>query len=256
MARHDDAGEIVALIRGGFAPDRVAMFIYGCGGIQRFIEDQIDAAELGVDTQFLVLEQEERLVACIEMRVLFDRLFLSYVAVDPSVRKQRCGSRLLAAAIDRLGRPEHRELSLDVFEDNSAARAWYDGLGMHDVSVTNWYDLPLPHDRTASSMTILGGLAQARLSHREYGFGQFSVTSSTGSTHPIGLLGEHVFRISAREPLEDRHTLACLTRLDPRRRILALLPANEQLGNTAPFARTRRKTSSLADVRERLAELS
>ncbi|MBS1122387.1 MAG: Acetyltransferase family, partial [Deltaproteobacteria bacterium] len=165
-AEPGDAAAIVAIIRAPFDPAVIETFIYGCSGIDRYIAATIEARDTTPDTRFFVAG--EPVSGAIEMRILPDCLFLNYIAVDGSARGQHVGTRLLRHAIDQLAHPTHARLSLDVLDSNHGARDWYAKLGMERVSRASWYTGALPHG--SSSPATIGGLPQARVCQREFGF--------------------------------------------------------------------------------------
>lgn len=256
--RPDDAAAIVALVRAGFSAELVEAFIYGCHGIERYVRGLIDERARGVDTWYAVAEAAGRVVGCIEMRELADRLCLNYVAVDEAFRAAHLGSQLLELAVCR-GRPEQRFLTLDVLEQNVVARRWYTGLGMADESSTTWYTCAIDARRgeaEGAAPARVIGLPQARIVQRELGFSLFHVACGA-TTHAVGMLGDRWFRVTSTDALTDATLAAALHRLDPRRELLALIPADAVPPPGARrLAATLRLTAPLGDVVMRLARSS
>lgn len=246
-ARREDATRIVELIRSGFAAERLEAFIYGCAGVVAFVEQLIEGAAV-VDTRFFVAERAGVVVAAIEMRRLATQLFLNYVAVAPDARRGHLGSRLLRHAIDALHDARHATIALDVFDDNAAACAWYEGLGFERERVTAWVRQPLPASAPTADLGVAAGLPQAWASVAAFGFGQLTVTCGERA-YTAGLLGPRYWRITDPAALEDPMLLETLIAIAPAREILALVTETA----AAPFARTVRLAAQLVDVRARLA---
>jgi len=224
LARPEDAGAIVEIIRRGFRPEILDRFIYGCDGVERYVRDLIRAHPV-TDTTFLVARDAGRVGGCIEMRGLPDRLFLNYVAVLPEVRAARIGSRLLATAIERCGRAGQHAMSLDVLEDNTVARGWYDRLGFTEVSETTWWTLPLLTGDEVSEEGV-PGVPQQAVCHQAFGFSSLDL-SIAGQVLRVGLLGDRWFRLTGPRHVLDERLHAALRGIDASREVLALLPAEE-----------------------------
>lgn len=223
-ARPGDAGAVVALVRAGFDAELVRAFVYGCHGVERYVREQISARDAGADTVYSVAESDEgRVVGCVEMRVLSDRLYLNYISVADGFRAARLGTRLLDYAIRRDLREGHRLLALDVLEHNAPARRWYDGLGMAHEASTIWYARPLGDGAHEGPAGLVSGLPQARVLQRELGFSQVRVTVGDRG-YDVGMLGDAWFRTTSAEAMGDPRLLAALRRVDPARELLALVP--------------------------------
>jgi GNAT superfamily N-acetyltransferase len=250
----DDAAGIVTVIRGGFAPSLLDLFIYGCPGIDRYVREQICAEAGGCDTTYDVAVRHGGIIGTIEMRALPDRLFLNYVAVAPDVRSSRLGTRLLCAAFERVARPAHRLMALDVHEDNAVALRWYDALGFVTRTTTEWFVLPLPAAASAAPGRVTGA-PQAAVCHAAFGFSRITVSTPTGS-HDVGMLGGRWFRITSRAALDNASLVAALRAVDPARRVLALLPTGTLTTRAFREARrvtaTRRLTCDIDVLRARL----
>jgi len=71
--------------------------------VERFFknEDRLDAAKLRAyfdKGDFLVLEEEDRLIACVYVERKDDRAYLGLLSVDPTQQKSGLGRRLMSAA--------------------------------------------------------------------------------------------------------------------------------------------------------------
>lgn len=255
-AREDDAAGIVKVIRDGFDPTLLRMFIYGCEGIDRYVRAQIRLRDAGCDMVYAVAYTGARIVGCVEMRRFPSELFLNYISILSDFRARRLGKSLLEFTIAASRTAGQTEMSLDVLDQNIVARAWYEKLGFTPRYATEWWDVPLPP--AAEELPFqLSGCPQAELNQETFGFSKFRLTTSIGS-YEIGRLGEEWFRVVRPEALTDPAVGTAFRRLDPSRRILALLKVEE--GTFFPpalparqVAISRRMTAGLADLMERLA---
>jgi ribosomal protein S18 acetylase RimI-like enzyme len=229
-ARVEDAGDIVEAIRRGFEPDVLGLMIYGCPGIARFVAEQIAARGLGADTSYTVAVAGGRVVACVELRHQPDGLFLNYLSVLPEARSSGIGRALLREAIASGRRAEHRRVGLDVLDRNDLARGWYERLGFRRESASDWWDVPAAGAIDAPP-ALLADYPQAQVCHQAFGFSRFTLVTP-GGRHAVGRLGAVWFRLTGPEPLSDPGVLAALARLDPGRRILAIVPEGCELPPT------------------------
>jgi len=251
-ARSSEAGRIVELVRDGFEPSRLELFIYGCHGIAKYVTAQIEL--VGGDTRFFVAERAGEIAGCVELRLFGDRLFLNYIAVTPNARRGGVARHLLAAAIAATRTVHHDRFELDVLDDNHAALAWYDELGLEARSVTRWYELAL-EPGVPTDEVVVSGFAQAMLLQRELGFSQLGLIGRA-RTASVGMLGGRWFRVTDSDVLFDRDLLARLYAIDPTRRVLALVDANVRVPERCrALAATQRRSGKLAEVVARLERL-
>jgi GNAT superfamily N-acetyltransferase len=269
QAHAEDSSGIVAVIRSGFAPEILGATVYACHGIARFIEAQIGVPTSVADTTWTVAAPASKgsgstqAIGCVELRRFPSALFLNYISVLPAFRGAGLGRKLLHAAIVAGRQNEQREMLLDVFTEDELANRWYDRLGFEDQERSEWWDLGpcSAFSRTAADQGNRSGFIaefpQASVSQREFGFSQFKVTTSDG-TSTIGRLGEKWFRLTRSQALGDPALVAVLTTLDPGRHVLAILPA----GTLPRAAKDRarligymvRKRAGMEQVVERLHE--
>lgn len=217
----NDARGIVDVARIVFAPTFLRMVVYGCDGIVDYIRDQVDAAGVGGDTTYTVGIVGARVVAYTEMHLAPDGLHLSYIAVHPEFQAKKIGTCLLREAILCTRAPSQRSFHLHVLEHNTSARRWYEGLGLRYGEVTQWWDMPLPRPACRPSAFVIG-FPQAQACQRRFGFSQFTVLTTRGE-YTVGRLGTGWFRVTDVEALHDSEFVETIARLDPRRRILAII---------------------------------
>ncbi len=216
-ASPDDSLAMAAVVRAAASPLMRETTILGGSGLDRFIRDQIASAAAN---RFLVAEVEGHIVGMSAWRYEGEELFLNHLFVHPSAQGRRVGTSLWAHGLAGLNTGAARILSLDVYEDNTRAAAWYRSLGLEPVAQRIVMAVPIPSvsptaDQTCAS-TFLG---PADHDYSQYGFSQFTL-STQRATYTIGRLGMGFFRIASSVLLEDEAALAALHRLDPRRRLL------------------------------------
>lgn len=227
-ARVEDAGGIVAAVRSGIDPDLLGTMIYGCDGIDRFVEDQIGICECGADTAYTVAAAGDTIAGCVELRLMPGELFLNYISILPGYRSSGLGRRLLAEAILAANREEARAMSLDVLDHNRRARAWYERLGFEYRQSLVWWDVDLC-GREGAPEALVCGYPQALAGQERFGFGQFRLVTPRGE-YAVGLLGRDWFRLTQPEALADSSVASALSGLGRRRRVLAVVPDTARAG--------------------------
>lgn len=255
-AEERDADAIVAIIRQGFAAERLGLFIYGCDGMARFVSYQIAAQQAGSDTVYAVADDGDRVIGCVELRIFERELFLNYIAVKRECQERGFGSRLLRAAIERVHSPRQTTMPLDVLDDNPA-RQWYARLGFTEGTATSWWDWPIAEAGERGLYYTVADFPSARTCHAVFGFGQFRLRTSAGE-YMVGLLSDRWFRVTQPTALRDPAVPVALRTIDPGRRLLALIP-EEAVPHTAGerprlLARTLRMTAPLDALIENLLE--
>jgi GNAT superfamily N-acetyltransferase len=253
-ARRGDEREIVERIREGFAPGLLDLFVYGCPGMAAFVSSQI-AAGPRCDTQYFVARSPSGLAGVVEFRLLPKQLFLNYIAIGASQRSSGLGRRLLLAATRAHARPTQEEMGLDVLEGNHVARGWYERVGFTARATTEWWSVITSHAGAPAPEVswLLRQCAQADASHDHFGFSQF-VLDNGDLAFSVGRLGSRWFRITDASALRE-DVLRVLHEIDPRRQVLALLPAGVPIPpflTTRLVTRTVRMTASVPRVTEGL----
>lgn len=227
--------------------------IYGCHGVAGFVAEQIRVQQLGGETCYAVACDGGRVVGCAEMRCQPNRLFLTYIAIQPDYRRQGLGGRLLHAAIEAAG-ADAAEFALDVFDFSDGARQWYRHLGLEQRDAFSWCQIAPTDD--APAPVRLSGYAQAQACHRDFGFSQFSLTAAD-TRYEIGRLGDQWYRLTDASALTVPGLIAAITRLSPQRDVLlvAKTSALDSSPNRASeIARSHRLAGPLATVLQRLTE--
>ena len=252
----DDADAIVDVVRSGFSPAELDLMIYGCAGVQRFVALQIERTDGGSDTRYTVaLDEERRVVGCVELRVSPSGVVLNYISVDPMRRASGVGRRMLLAALQALpGRAD--VISLDVLERNTAASGWYERLGFERRSIAEWWSFPLGDAVAANGRpaAAFSGYPQAAVCHEAFGFSQVSLATSSGS-YAVGRIGDRWLRLTDPAALSDPEVPPALRHLAVDRILLIAGPApiDAALAARATLKqRTHRMTAGLDTVRAAL----
>ena len=218
-ARIGDARDIVAAVRAGFTAQQLALFIYGCQGIQRYVEYELALPTVVSTATYLIAERDETVAGCADFRVDRESLFLNYISVLPTHRSLRIGTSLLADGIRRAANVVDR-LLLDVLEANVPALTWYRKLGLSRIGQTVWWEV-FPSDLRDDVFSV-AGWAQAQACQKAFSFSTFTVTTPSNS-YPVGRLGSDWFRLTTPGALVDGGVWAALKLIDSNRRVLALV---------------------------------
>jgi hypothetical protein len=181
------------------------------------------------DTVYLVAVYGNRLAGCAELRWAADALFLNYICTHPEARSKGLAKNILLESIRIMRTKYHREMRLDVFENNITAGRWYERLGFRHDYTTEWWDISSTNPCKSSSGKV-SGFPQASACQENYGFSMFRVLTRSGA-YSVGLMGNGWFRVTQPDILHDMEALSTLHELDGKRKILALFP--ERSGDDA-----------------------
>ncbi len=213
----DDSTTIAAIVRAASSPLMRETTILGGLGLDRFLRDQMTAKSAN---RFLVAEVEGHVVGMSAWRHEGEDLFLNHLFVHPSAQGRRVGTLLWARGMAVMARAGIHRLSVDVYEDNVRAAAWYRSLALEPVATRLLMAVPLTEgtdERSAWTSTYLGEADEA---YARYGFSQFTL-STPRTAYTIGRLGPDYFRSPA-TLLDDEAAMAALAQLDPHRRVLCI----------------------------------
>jgi ribosomal protein S18 acetylase RimI-like enzyme len=215
-----DAARIVEVVREGFDQAWLDIMIYGCAGVEHYVEAQI---RLGVAArnQYLVCRKDGAVVGVTEFRTLGDTLFWNNVAVLPAEQGSGVGATLLRAMVKRARGLGLRDLALDVLESNVKGVAAYERLGLRTTAERSYWRGTFPRGGDLGRFSI-GDHAEAEVVHARFGFSQFTVEGG-GRTWKVGRLGGGYFRLLGWECASDPELGGFLGALEPERELLALL---------------------------------
>lgn len=254
-ARVGDAAAIVAIIRDSFPPELRERIVYGCPGMQRFVEDLIRVPRPLAERRYTVAAAGQRIIGCVEVAPAGSVLMLNYIAAAQDARGAGLGRRLLQAALSDAGAPAFGSMVLDVLADNHVAREWYLRLGFAPVAASTWWALTLDGRGLADDAgAIISGWAQAEAAHARFGFSELRVTTGTAA-YAIGRLGSRWYRTAEPAALADTALHGALQRLDAGREVLAVLPDEVEppaAMDPVPGVRTVRMQLGMLALLERL----
>jgi ribosomal protein S18 acetylase RimI-like enzyme len=220
-ARADQAERIVELIQQGFAPEFLSMTTMGCSGAAEYCRLQIQAQDRRSDSAYVVAMLDQQVVGGLELRVTVDTIFINYVAVSGEARGHGVASRLVREGVDMIRTPQHQWLRLDVLEDNTVARRWYEGLGFQVESTTDWHQLDC--EGFANGPVYVGGHPQSEVMQAHFGFSQLSITTSLGA-YTLGKLGRKWLRVTNPALVSDPDALGYIATDHPDRSVLVVAP--------------------------------
>ena len=223
--RPGDGAGIVRLVRSGYTERELELTLYGCRGIEAFVEAVIRRRHRSGDTVFTVAtDAGGDLTGCAELRLSLGSTHLNYISVDQTLQRQGLGRRLFLEALESVDALADR-VTLDVLERNTGARAWYARLGFQVESQTEWWSIAWP-DLPPEARAYVSGAVQADLCHQVLGFSQL-VVSTELATYTVGRLGSRWYRLTSGVAVGDSALLATLLSLDEGRGLLAVLPGGE-----------------------------
>lgn len=223
LARRDDSVGIAQLMKERYDPQVLAVTIYGCDGIARYLDTQLSLAPELLDVRYVVAEEHDGITGFIEFKFVRNSVFLNYICTSQHARGTGLAALMLQEGTRLIRDKEHSTMYLDVFRDNTSASEWYRRLGFRTMTQTAWWRIPL--GRTSGKPGKVSGHAQAEACHVVYGFSNLTVTTSQRS-YPIGKLGSRWFKTNQPCLLNDDEAMASLAALDPRRSLLGLLPSD------------------------------
>ena len=219
------AGAICRLVRDGLPLNVLPLTIYGCLGVQAYLEEVIKA-QAG-DRLFLVGMHKENVAGVAEWRKAHDHLFLNHLYVCEPSRGRGLGRLLFVEGMRRLADSSRSTIFLDVFSDNIRTRAWYASLGFTPVSEQVWRLTPLrPPSPRLQEPCSTRGLSEADRAHARYGFSEFDLVTAE-ITYRIGRIGDGLFRSTTPSLLDDDTAQEALSALDGSRALLTIGPSSE-----------------------------
>lgn len=131
-AEPQDADAIVRLVNLAFVAERP--YIEG---------ERINAVlvlELLAKGEFLVVERQRSLVACVYIEPRGSRAHLGLVSVDPALQRAGLGSQLLAATEAHCRSAGYREMELRFINHRAELRRFYQRLGFLETGINEFPD--------------------------------------------------------------------------------------------------------------------
>jgi ribosomal protein S18 acetylase RimI-like enzyme len=215
-----DAARIVDVMRGAFDRAWLDITLYGCAGIEHYVEAQI---RLGAPARnrYRVCRKDGVVVGVTEFRTLGETLFWNNVAVLPAEQGSGVGPTLLRAMVKEARSLGLRQLSLDVLDSNVKGLASYERIGLKTTGERSYWRGAFPRGAGLGGFSIADH-AQAEVVHARFGFSQFTV-EGRGETWSVGRLGGRYFRLLGWECASHPGLAGFLGALEPERELLAML---------------------------------
>jgi len=217
-----DAVEIASLLCETFRPEIAPLFIMGCKGAANYIRMQIASGGPIAEAAYFVAHIPGRVIGAVELRRTPGKPFFAYLSVHPDYRGKRIGAQLFAKALGLSG-ISTGQIGLEVFDDNLSAREWYVRLGFDTRQTADLIEIA-PPDAPPEEPGYVSDLPQADLCHERFGFSRFNLITARQS-YSIGRIGSAWFRLNGSAALTDPSVFSTLRRLDPGRRIFAVVPS-------------------------------
>ncbi len=184
---------------------------YAQPGTSRFLRDELARLADSRAKEFLVFADKGQVVGFAEYRLEGPAsAFLSYVCVADWARRRGVATAIMERFLD--DHPILARLELDVFEDNQAARRFYERIGFAAVAESAWYRRPLP---TPSDPIDVPDLAAKLLTHGRYGFSVYEF-EWLGENRRVGRIGETTLRCFDDRSFADDALLGRLHATFPR----------------------------------------
>src|ERR1035437_3055966 len=247
FAEPGDAAQIANLVSGGLRQDFAQLLIYGCRGAPEYIRKQLASGIPSAESAYFVAQAPGGIIGAAELRRQPNRLLLNYIGVHPGYRGQHAGTTLLSAAVGMSG-VNSGQIELDVLDDNVRALQWYRRLGFTTRTSAEFLELATS-DGADEGPAYVSGLPQADLCQERFGFSKFNLITGKG-TFSVGRIGETWFRLTDLAAIADPAVFPALNRLDPARRIFAIVPASSAppLQVVRPLAKTHRMETDIAHL--------
>lgn len=234
----DDVPTVVQMVRDSFDSRLRPFMIYGQHGMVNFLSVPLEFPECKSDRQQLVMEIEGAIVGFADFRLLGDGAgFLSYICVASHARGQGVATRLIDFFL--ASHPDVTELSLDVFRENSSARALYSKLGFESKYTSAWVTRSVPDP---SGSVAIPALPASIAAFRAHGFCELGVKLGQDSFN-VGLIGAQTVRCPSTSSFENDALLSGLRGVFPHvDRAFAIV-----LESDLPSLRVRHELVTLAD---------
>lgn len=184
VARVAEAQTMIDLIRESYPPSYLDLSAIGCTGTSLYVRNRIEVGSRDAST-FVVAIEGDDMIGAAELKRRPDGMFVNHVVVAPGHQSQGVGGSILRFGVQSLQLASGDTVSLDVFEDNTAATRWYLRLGMRIASEHKLYRVDPQH--ATKGMWRIDGLPQCRLLLDTYGFGHCRIVTGL-SDYSIGIL--------------------------------------------------------------------
>ncbi len=223
FAEPQDAASIVELFASSFRPEIAQLLIYSCKGASEYLRMLICSRSNQPGTVFFVAKESNgHVLAATEIRRKAGGIVLKYIAVEPDHCGSGLGIKLFSSAIKSL-EIHSGQIILDVFHESIQSLNWCRRHGFVNGSSTVYLEL-IPPTVSGCYSASISNLTKADICQTRFGFSQLAVATNSGS-HTIRRIGTTWFLITDQEAVDKPEIFSLLKQLDPRRRIVAVVPA-------------------------------
>ena len=88
------------------------------------------------NSTLLLLEEDNRIIACVELRIEDHKMYLGMLTVDPEMQGRGIGKKMMAAAEDHARAKGSRMIYMTVLTPRKELIAWYDRHGYKNTGHT------------------------------------------------------------------------------------------------------------------------
>lgn len=228
--RREDVPAVVELLHESFDSRLRRFMTYTQQGIGNFLSAPLQYPGVSSDRSRLVVEIQEVIVGFADYRMLGPQAgHLSYICVKPSARGNGVATALISEYLCQ--HPQMGVLSLDVFRDNSPAKALYRKLGFKTVQTSGWVTRSLP---VPQGSVFIDSLEAAMAAYRRHGFCELNVRFEEQRVN-VGLIGQDVLRCFSADSFENDALLAALHQVfDFTQQAMTVIPADKLVDIKSP----------------------
>ncbi|MFC9335672.1 GNAT family N-acetyltransferase [Arthrobacter sp. NPDC057009] len=197
--------------------------IYAQHGIERFLTVPFHYPNCNTDKVLLAKSWNHEILGFADFRLHEDNsAFLSYICVAEEARGRGIATGLISSFLEE--NPHVTHLGLDVFDDNTAAKALYEKLGFETQSASAWITRPIPEPHGAVSIASLPAAVSAFEAH---GFCELDVRRGIERLN-MGRIGEEVLRCPSAASFDDDGLLSAVRSAFPElKEAFAIIPVSE-----------------------------
>ncbi|PFO04944.1 hypothetical protein COJ85_10615 [Bacillus sp. AFS076308] len=233
--KNKDVKIIPKLIETGMDKDIFPLTIFSSNGYEAYLRKQLKISEKNRRAKFYAAFIDDELAGYSEWRYLENSLLLNNIYVSPEYRGVGIGKFLLVKhGAQLLAEYKKSIISLDVFENNTAAMSWYKKMGFVIEDTTSWYvgEQSFFPDTNSSNECFIENYPNAEAEHKLFGFSMLTCKTRNG-VYQIGRIKSQFYRLTSTNSLHDYDLLHCLYQLDPTRKLLLL--TSGEISSRIPF---------------------
>ncbi|WP_455668051.1 GNAT family N-acetyltransferase [Phocaeicola sp.] len=208
FALKKDIDSIVLLMRSGF-PYIIDKIIYGCSGINNYVEDNLSNSVYA----YMVVTLKDKVEGAIEYRIADTVVILNYIVLGESLRGRGYANDILERSLNLL--PRKDRFVLDVFMTNKIAINWYLKQGFKETGTTVWNEIFLSRTHVNEKYEVCNYLKNND-KYVRYGFSFFEFQDDN-QCYSVGIMGKNWIRITDLELLCQIEPLEFIKKKFPER---------------------------------------